>query len=120
MRTFCQRLLTRLEKIGTCLVKYSQVSYARMLLDPPPSSGYNFTKISGTGEGQDSLLMGQYGQLGKVVDLFNGNKLAKARKTRTSPSTLGLKKFGLVKLWVKKVFWVKNFFGSKKTGAFQN
>ena len=48
--------------------------YARILLDPPPSSGYNFTKISGTGEGQDSLLMGQYGQLGKVVDLFNGKK----------------------------------------------
>ena len=38
------------------------------------------------------------------------NKLAKARKTRTSPSTLGLKKFGLGKLWVKKVFWVKNVF----------
>ena len=37
------------------------------------------------------------------------NKLAKARKTRTSPSTLGLKKFGLGKLWVKK-----SFFGSKK------
>jgi len=51
-----------------------QVSYARILLDPPASSGYNFTKISGTGEGQDSLLMGQYGQLGKVVDLFNGKK----------------------------------------------
>ena len=30
------------------------------------------------------------------------NKLAKARKTRTSPNTLGLKKFGLGKLWVKK------------------
>ena len=74
MRTFCQRLLTRLEKIETCLVKYSQVSYARILLDPPPSSGYNFTKISGSGEGQDSLLMGQYGQLGKVVDLFDGKK----------------------------------------------
>ena len=28
------------------------------------------------------------------------NKLAKARKTRTSPGTLGLKKFGLGKLWV--------------------
>ena len=49
------------------------------------------------------------------------NKLAKARKTRTSPSTLGLKKFGLGTPWVKKVFRVKNvfrvkkcFFGSKK------
>ena len=38
------------------------------------------------------------------------NKLAKARKTRTSPSTLGLKKFGLGKLWVKKVFQVKKVF----------
>ena len=27
----------------------------------------------------------------------------KARKTRTSPGTLGLKKFGLGKLWVKKI-----------------
>ena len=74
MKTFCRRLFTRLEKIGTCLVKISQVSCARILLDPPASSGYNFTKISGIGEGQDSLLMGQYGQLGKVVDLFNGKK----------------------------------------------
>ena len=32
------------------------------------------------------------------------NKLAKARKTRTSPGTLCLKKFGLGKPWVKKVF----------------
>ena len=31
------------------------------------------------------------------------NKLAKARKTRTSPSTLGLKKFGPGKLRVQKV-----------------
>ena len=74
MGTFYQRLLTRWENIGTCFVKYSQVLYARILLDPPPSSGYNFTKISGSGEGQDSLLMGQYGQLGKVVDLFDGKK----------------------------------------------
>ena len=66
--------IDQVRKIGTCFVKYLQVSYARILLDPPPSSGYNFTKISGTGEGQDSLLMGQYGQLGKVVDLFNGKK----------------------------------------------
>ena len=43
------------------------------------------------------------------------NKLAKARKTRTSPSTLGLKKFGLGKLWVKKVFRVKNVFRVKKS-----
>ena len=42
------------------------------------------------------------------------NKLAKARKTRTSPSTLNLKKFGLGKLWVKKVFRVKNVFWVKK------
>ena len=37
------------------------------------------------------------------------NKLAKARKTRNSPSTLGLKKFGLGKLGVKKV-WAKSIF----------
>ena len=50
------------------------ISYAHSLLDPPSSSGYNFTNISGVGERQDGLLMGQYGQLGKVVDLFNGKK----------------------------------------------
>ena len=50
------------------------MSYARSLLDPPSSRGYNFTKISGKGEGQDKPLMGQYGQLGKVVDLFKGKK----------------------------------------------
>ena len=37
------------------------------------------------------------------------NKLAKARKTRKSPDTLGLKKFGPGKLWVEKV-WSKNMF----------
>ena len=42
------------------------------------------------------------------------NKLAKARKTRTSPSTLGLKKFGLGKLWVKKVFLAKLGHQSRK------
>ena len=36
--------------------------------------------------------------------LHSINKLAKARKTRTSPGTLGSKKFGLCKLWVQKVF----------------
>ena len=30
------------------------------------------------------------------------NKLAEARKTGKSPDTLGLKKFGMGKLWVKK------------------
>ena len=50
------------------------ISYARGLLDPPSTSDYNFTKISGEGEGQDGLLMGQYGQLGKVVQLFDGKK----------------------------------------------
>ena len=35
------------------------------------------------------------------------NKLAKAQKTRKSPGTLGLKKFGPCKLWVKKV-WDQN------------
>ena len=37
------------------------------------------------------------------------NKLAKARKTRKSPRTLGLKKFGPGKLRVKKV-WAENIF----------
>ena len=36
-----------------------------------------------------------------VINPMIDNKLAKARKTRTSPGTLGLKKFGLGKLWVK-------------------
>ena len=66
--------MDQVRKHWNMFVIYSQVLYARILLDPPPSSGYNFTKISGTGEGQDSLLMGQYGQLGKVVDLFKGKK----------------------------------------------
>ena len=39
-----------------------------------------------------------------IVIVLSGNKLAKARKTRTSPGTLGLKKFWLGKLWVNKVF----------------
>ena len=50
------------------------ISFARSVLDPPSSSSYNFTNITGTGEGQDHLLMGQYGQLGRVVELFNGKK----------------------------------------------
>ena len=37
------------------------------------------------------------------------NKLAKARKTRKSPGTLGLKNFGPGKLWDKKV-WARNIF----------
>ena len=38
------------------------------------------------------------------------NKLAKARKTRKSPGSLGLKKkFCLGKFWVKKV-WAQNIF----------
>ena len=45
------------------------------------------------------------------------NKLAKARKTRTSPGTLGLKKFGLGKLWVKKVFG-KYTFGKYTFGKY--
>ena len=49
-----------------------------------------------------------------VTQIQIKNKLAKARKTRTSPSTLGFKKFGLGRLWVKKVFVSKMFFGSKK------
>ena len=37
------------------------------------------------------------------------NKLANARKTRKSPGTLGLNKFGPGKLWVKKV-WAQSLF----------
>ena len=40
---------------------------------------------------------------------MNSNKLAKARKTRKSPGTLGFKKFGLGKLRVQKV-WGHNIF----------
>ena len=85
MWPFCQRLWTRQEKnrIKKLIVEFSKflqendelISYARSLLDPPSSGLYNFTKISGSGEeGQDGKLMGQYGQLGKVVQLFNGKK----------------------------------------------
>ena len=35
----------------------------------------------------------------KHLVIFCQNKLAKARKTRTSPGTIGLKKFGLCKVW---------------------
>ena len=38
---------------------------------------------------------------------LNVKKLAKARKTRKSPATLGLKNIGLGKLWVEKV-WAQN------------
>ena len=43
----------------------------------------------------------------KSMNCDRENKLAKARKTRKSPGTLGLKKFGLGKLWVEKV-WAQN------------
>ena len=33
---------------------------------------------------------------------------------RKPPGKLSLKKFGLGRIWVKKVFWVKSVFGSKK------
>ena len=39
----------------------------------------------------------------------NSNKLAKARKMLKPPGTLGLKKFGLGKVWVEKV-WAQNIF----------
>ena len=83
MWPFCQRLWTRKEKNRFFFVDLriflqennELISYARTLLDPPSSGLYNFTKISGSGEeGQDGKLMGQYGQLGKVVQLFNGKK----------------------------------------------
>ena len=37
------------------------------------------------------------------------HKLAKARKTRKSPGTLGLNKFGPGKLWFEKV-WAQNMY----------
>ena len=53
------------------------------------------------------------------ITVYRGkNKLAKARKTRTSPNTLGLKKFGLGKLWVRKVFQPKNTFGKYTFGKY--
>ena len=48
------------------------------------------------------------------------NKLAKARKMRKPPGTLGLiffgpgKALGQKSFWVKKVFWSKKFFGQKR------
>ena len=44
---------------------------------------------------------------------FEENKLAKARKTRKSPSTLGLKSFGRVSFGSKKV-WAKRKIKKKK------
>ena len=40
----------------------------------------------------------------KNKDKDKVNKLAKARKMRKPPGTLGLKKFGPGKFWVKKVW----------------
>ena len=48
----------------------------------------------------------------KIVEMARRgglNKLTKARKTRKSPGTLGLKKFGPGILWVGKV-WTTNMF----------
>ena len=42
------------------------------------------------------------------VILLKLNKLAKARKTRKSPCTLGLRKFRPGKLWVEKVLVSEN------------
>ena len=57
--------------------------------------------------------MGEGGQkeiTGEALEvLFDKNKLAKARKTRKSPGTLGFKKFGPGKLWVQQV-WGQNIF----------
>jgi len=50
------------------------ISYTRRLIDRPSSSGYNFSHISGTGEGPDQLLMGQDHEMGRIVELFNGKK----------------------------------------------
>ena len=48
----------------------------------------------------------QFG-IGKRIR-FIINKLAKARKMRKPPGTLGLKKFGPGKIWVKKSFLGQN------------
>ena len=49
-----------------------------------------------------------WAEIWSICGPWGGSKLLeqarKARKTRTSPGTLGLKKFGLGKLWVKNVF----------------
>ena len=51
--------------------------------------------------------------MSSIVDLKDQktreNKLTKSRKTRKSPGTLGLKKFGSGKLRVEKV-WAQNTF----------
>ena len=51
---------------------------------------------------------------GRKVTLSKINKLAKARKTRNSPGTLGLKKFWPGKLWVTKNISQRRFLGQKK------
>ena len=38
----------------------------------------------------------------RILYSISSNKLAKARKIRKSPGTLGLKKFGAGKLWIEK------------------
>ena len=48
-----------------------------------------------------------FSQLLRVAGKRFQNKLAKARKMRKPPGTLGLKKFGPGKYWVTKV-WVQN------------
>ena len=52
-----------------------------------------------------SILWGSKDQEGlQQEDQGKVEQARKAQKTRTSPGTLGLKKFGLGKLWVKNVF----------------
>ena len=71
--------LFRSANLGSLFKRSSQenaglISYTRRLIDRPSSSGYNFSHISGTGEGPDQLLMGQDHEMGKIVELFNGKK----------------------------------------------
>ena len=71
--------LFRSANLGSLFKRSSQenaglISYTRRLIDQPSSSGYNFSHISGTGEGPDQLLMGQDGEMGRIVELFNGKK----------------------------------------------
>ena len=48
------------------------VDHLKTLLEPPSTSTYNFTGIQD--KAPRRLLLGQYGQLGKVADLFQGKR----------------------------------------------
>ena len=48
------------------------VEHLETLLEPPSTSAYNFSGIQGLEPRR--LLLGQYGQLARVADLFKGKK----------------------------------------------